>query len=621
MAPLLLYTGPLLIPFVPLDEGLLCRFTFFSNNSTTLYISSILSLTINNTKMVLKSSLLALYAAALATATPFHRRAVDQLNEEATQEAHQRDDTATRAFSDVQIKTSDGRCLRVDPLSGDFRANLTPVQIADCGSTDGQGWDIITAGQHNDQAGQMLIVSTLTQACLNFDPRRNAGNQLLLFSCGGRADGGGSVTNSQLFAFNGGAGPLSLTPQNEQGICATGSGQTLDVAPCADGAQDQAFTLGAAGAGNGNGGEADRQPGGEQEHETQLEIQRRNGRGRGGRGRFRGKNRGKGNGHGMGKDENKNGIPDANEYPPPPVPAPAPSPAPSGGTGDGEVIVTETVSTVAATTTVTGEDVVVTQTVSTVGATTTIINEVTTVLEPVTTTIDGGAVTITQTESAAVTSGVSASASASAGNGNQASTEVITTTAGPSGALPTINPTDPVPVSRAGGRLDPTAAAEAHKFDTTAVRSKASVNIRAADGRCLSVDPTAGDFRQNLIPVAMLECADVTSQKFDIVTSGLHNNGRAGRVLLVSVMTDGCISFDPRREEGDKVTVFSCGGRADGGGETDSAQLFPFDGSSSIVLEPQSGRGNSCLVAGSERVDAAQCSKGPEQTYEVVEVL
>lgn len=36
----------------------------------------------------------------------------------------------------------------------------------------------------------MLIVSTLTQACFNFDPRRKAGDQLVLFSCGGRADGG-----------------------------------------------------------------------------------------------------------------------------------------------------------------------------------------------------------------------------------------------------------------------------------------------------------------------------------------------------------------------------------------------------------------------------------------------
>jgi hypothetical protein len=146
--------------------------------------------------------------AALAAAGPVvGPRAVDKLNEEATAEAQQRDNGATRAFSNVQIKvmprlsldtqpllthmqTSDGRCLFVDKLSGDFRANLTPVQVAACGSTGGQGWDIITAGKHINVAGSMLIVSTETQACFNFDPRRAAGNQVNLFSCGGRADGG-----------------------------------------------------------------------------------------------------------------------------------------------------------------------------------------------------------------------------------------------------------------------------------------------------------------------------------------------------------------------------------------------------------------------------------------------
>jgi hypothetical protein len=46
----------------------------------------------------------------------------------------------------------------------------------------------------------MLVVSTLTQACLNFDGRRAAGNQVLLFSCGGRADGGESLPLSRLCA-------------------------------------------------------------------------------------------------------------------------------------------------------------------------------------------------------------------------------------------------------------------------------------------------------------------------------------------------------------------------------------------------------------------------------------
>lgn len=48
------------------------------------------------------SSILAL--AALVGANPLHPRAVDSLNEAATAEAHQRDNGATRAVSNVQIK-------------------------------------------------------------------------------------------------------------------------------------------------------------------------------------------------------------------------------------------------------------------------------------------------------------------------------------------------------------------------------------------------------------------------------------------------------------------------------------------------------------------------------------
>lgn len=99
---------------------------------------------------------------ALAAAGPTRfRRAVTELDQEAFEEAHRRDGTATRAFSNVRIRTSDGQCLFVDKLSGDFRANLTPVQVAECGSTDGQGWDVITAGVHNKVDGTALIVSTL----------------------------------------------------------------------------------------------------------------------------------------------------------------------------------------------------------------------------------------------------------------------------------------------------------------------------------------------------------------------------------------------------------------------------------------------------------------------------
>lgn len=103
-------------------------------------------------------------------------RTVTSLDQAAFAEAQKRDDTATRAFSSVPIKTSDGKCLFVDELSGDFRANLTPIQIADCDGSDGQSWDVITAGVHNDQPNSMLIVSTLVSmpqrsCCGLFSPR------------------------------------------------------------------------------------------------------------------------------------------------------------------------------------------------------------------------------------------------------------------------------------------------------------------------------------------------------------------------------------------------------------------------------------------------------------------
>lgn len=65
-----------------------------------------------------------------------------------------------KAVSDRSLQTSDGQCLFVDPTSGDFRENLTPVQIKPCDGSDGQRWDVITAGKHNNQPGFVLIVST-----------------------------------------------------------------------------------------------------------------------------------------------------------------------------------------------------------------------------------------------------------------------------------------------------------------------------------------------------------------------------------------------------------------------------------------------------------------------------
>ncbi|KAL1880782.1 hypothetical protein VTK73DRAFT_5167 [Phialemonium thermophilum] len=339
-------------------------------------------------------SIFAISAAAIAV----RPRTVDELDEAATAEAQQRDSTAVRAFSNIQIKTSDGRCLFVDKLSGDFRENLTPIQVGACGATDGQGWDIITSGKHNNVAGSILVVSTLTQACFNFDPRRAPGNQVLLFSCGGRADGGGEVTNSQLFEFNGGSGPLSFEPENQKGSCLRVNGNVLDIAKCDAGDSGQVFTFGQNAA-----------------------------------------------------DSNSSG---------------------NGNNAQGTATNPEQTTRQTAVTTTTAAP------------------------EP----------------------------------------ESTTTTGDGSASFLTANPTVPVPVSGAGGTLNPTAAAEANQRDDTATRAFSAVEIRAPNGQCLFVDPTAGDFRQNLIPVALVDCGGTPNEKWDIITAGLHND-RPDSALI----TNGCV--------------------------------------------------------------------------------
>ncbi|EHK97255.1 hypothetical protein M7I_6985 [Glarea lozoyensis 74030] len=333
----------------------------------------------------------------VVSASPIKPRVVAELNEEAFKEAQPRDDTATRAFSATAITTSDGQCLSVEELSGDFRANLNPIEVKACDGSAGQQWDVITAGKHNDQAGNMLVVNTLTQACMNFDPRRAAGNTVIMFSCGGRADGG-----------------------NAAGTCLAVAGAVLDQAPCAAGSAAQTFTFGAGGA----------------------------------------------------------------------APAPAPVPVPASS-----AVVAPTALPVA---------------------------------------------------------DVSSSAAAPA----------------PTPAAPATgggNPTTEVPVSRAGGVLNPTAAAEANPRDETATRAFTSASIKTSSGQCLFIDPAAGDFRQNLIPVAVQDCTGAEGEKFDIITKGTHND-QANAALVVSSLTQGCLNFDPRRAAGDTVVLFSCGGRADGEG-------------------------------------------------------
>ncbi|KAI1277585.1 hypothetical protein F5Y07DRAFT_79893 [Xylaria sp. FL0933] len=425
------------------------------------------------------------YLAAASPISSRHpsRRTVTQLDQAAFQEAQQPDTSATKAFAATLIKTADGRCLFVDELSGDFRANLTPIQIAECGSTDGQEWDIITSGKHNNAANSMLVVSTLTNACFNFDPRRPAGNQAILFSCGGRADGGGDVTDSQLFPFNGGAGPLSLSPENDQTTCFTVLDNVIDVAPCQAGDLHQLFTF-------------------------------------------------------------------------------------------GDTLSLEPNST------------------STVGTVSSALP--TASLNPASTTVDQGPTTTVVSGSATATSATTSNAS-----------------------VGTANPTEAVPVSRAGGVLQPTAVAESHQRDDTATRAFESISIQSPDGRCLFIDPTAGDFRENLIPVSLVSCAGTPNEKFDIITAGKHNSAE-NSALIVSSLMNGCISFDGRRQPGDTVTIFSCGGRADGGGDTNSGQLVPFAGGTQLTLAPESEGNVTCIVPGDDRLDSAPCTNNDSQVFKIL---
>jgi len=83
---------------------------------------------------------------------------------------------------------------------------------------------------------------------LNFDPRRAAGNQVLLFSCGGRADGQGQVTDSQQFVFSGATKGVPLVPLNSKNATCLqiASNGLLDQSSCnaASPSSNQLFTLG-----------------------------------------------------------------------------------------------------------------------------------------------------------------------------------------------------------------------------------------------------------------------------------------------------------------------------------------------------------------------------------------
>lgn len=466
----------------------------------------------------MRYSLALLVAALAADAKPILPRGVPALNNAAFEQAQQRDASATRAFSGVQIHDDNGKCLTVNKLSGDFRANLNPVQLADCDTTDGQQWDVITAGKHNNQPGKALIVNTLTQACLTVD-HDNKANAVHMFSCGGRADGTGDVSTRQLFPFNSADGSFSmnLKPEDSEDHCLEISDGYLDVTICTE-SNGQKFHFG-------NGPKGDKT--------SQVAA----------------------------KTRTTAIKPTSYEKSTMTVQGP---PATS--------IVTEhTIHTVVVQPTYT------TTNNNNNGGNTCAAPSTVTVTNEVTVTVGGGGSPPPGTTSAAQgwTSYYTSWYTITKVGGGETSvitevpvTETVAHTTTAAAATTTgSGSASKTPVAR-GGFFDPAAAKKANPFDSKAVgdnRPVQSTNIVTSDNRCLSVDPLGGDFRSNNIPVALVACnATDPNQKFDLIKFGTHNDGRQNRVLVSSVVTNGCLTFDHNRPQGDTVNMFSCGGSADG---------------------------------------------------------
>lgn len=275
---------------------------------------------------------------------------------------------------------------------------------------------------------------------------------------------GGDVTNSQLFTFNGGSGPLSFQPENDVGSCFTVKGNVLDVAQCNSGDAKQSFTFGAAAAAGGN----------------------------------------------------------------------------SAGKSGKTTAVTSPSNTGAASTSASA-------TPSSASKDTAVASKSSTTCSQRTRTVTASAVSndrpgnqdatsaTSSSQSGDTTSATEQTASATEASSSSTSSSVGETTNPASGAA-IANPTTPVPVSRAGGTLNPTAAAESQQRDDTATRAFSEVEIRAPNGQCLFVDPTAGDFRQNLIPIALVDCAGTPNEKWDVITAGKHNNAQNSALIVSSLV-------------------------------------------------------------------------------------
>ncbi|KAF5337247.1 hypothetical protein D9611_003399 [Ephemerocybe angulata] len=448
------------------------------------------------------------------------------------------DASATRAATAAHIRNagSPNLCFDVsDFRAGDFRFNLVPIALKTCdAATDGQKFDLITKGAHNNvqDGSRTIIVSSQQFTCV--DRRSNIKDRTRpgLFACGGRAAGDGETTADQQYFFDqkatiaGGIGfPLVQNSVNN-GVGPGNQCLTLDAdgflrnTPCSppNFSPEQTWIVGDLG----------------------------------------------------------NGVVPAT----PPQASPVnPSPVASSPSS----------------------------------------------LEPTQSSCQGTTVTATSTVTVTVTSQPQATAapSSSAATSSPTSTSSSTLVAAPS---PTTKP-DVFVLPKPEEGPGPT-------FDNTATRAAKSVQIRsAASDTCFDVSNfKAGDFRFNLVPVALKKCdATVDGQKFDLITKGAHNDVADGsRTLIVSSQQFTCVDRRSNINDRTRPGLFACGGRAAGDGGTTADQQYFFNKAGDLgkgigfplvrdAVNNGVGPGNKCLTLKADGfLSNEPCSPpnfSPEQTW------
>ncbi|KAG5721983.1 hypothetical protein E4T56_gene18452 [Termitomyces sp. T112] len=403
------------------------------------------------------------------------------------------DATATRASTSAQIRSlaSPNTCFDVsDFRAGDFRFNLVPIAMKQCDpSVDGQKFDLITKGEHNDveDGSRTLIVSSQQLTCVDRRSNINDHTRPGLFACGGRAAGDGGTTADQQYFFN-------STANFSSGI---------------------GFPLVRNAVNNGIG------PGNQC-----LAL-------------------------------NSDGFLSNTPCTPPFF-----TPEQTWVIGDNGFI---TPPTAASDTPVSN----VTTSISVMSNSLSVMSSPSISPSQVTVSSVQCQSSITSTQFPPSSSAIKAATTITTTNSNASKTNTLAPTSTSSSVPEKF--VLPVPVDGPG----PT-------FDATATRAATSVQIRSATSpdTCLDVsDFRAGDFRFNLVPIALKKCdSSIDGQKFDLITKGVHNDVPDGsRTLIVSSQQFTCIDRLKNKNDHLRPGLFACGGRAAGDGGTQSDEQFFFN--------------------------------------------